>query len=76
MVSPAVEESARRLAGQLKTVKVNVDKASGTARRFGVQGVPTLLILRAGREVSRQVGALPAAALQQWVTRHLDTTPA
>jgi thioredoxin 2 len=75
MVSPAVEDAARRLAGRLKTVKVNVDEASATARRFGVQGVPTLLMLQGGCEVSRQVGALPAAALQQWVTRHLEATP-
>jgi thioredoxin 2 len=76
MVSPAVEEAARRLAGRLKALKVNVDEAPGTARRFDVQGVPTLLILRAGREVGRQVGALPAAALQQWITRQLEATPA
>jgi thioredoxin 2 len=76
MVSPAIEEAAGRLAGRLKTVKVNVDEAPGTARQFGVQGVPTLLILRSGREVGRQVGALPAPALQQWITRQLEAMPA
>jgi thioredoxin 2 len=76
MVSPAVEEATRRLAGQLKTVKVNVDEAPGTSLRFGVQGVPTLLMLRAGREVGRQVGALPAPALQQWVARQLEVAQA
>jgi len=45
MVSPALEQLAREMAGQLKLVKVNVDEAPDTARRFDVQGIPTLLLL-------------------------------
>lgn len=72
-VSPAVEDIGRRLAGRLKTVKVNVDEAPAVARRLGVQGIPTLVVWRDGREVARQVGALPAAQLQRWVADHIDT---
>jgi thioredoxin 2 len=72
MVAPAVEEITRRFAGRLKTVKVNVDDAPGTARRLGVQGVPTLLIIRGSHVVGRQVGALPAPALEQWVAGQLE----
>jgi thioredoxin 2 len=75
-VSPAVEHAARSFAGQLKVLKVNVDDAPGVARRFTVRGVPTLLMLRDGAEVARQVGAVPAAALTQWVSRHLRTRAA
>jgi len=75
-VGPAVERAARSFAGQLKVVKVNVDHAAGVARRFAVQGVPTLLMLRDGDEVARLVGAVPAAALTQWVSRHLQTRAA
>jgi len=71
MVGPAVEAATRRFAGRLKTVKVNVDEAPAVAARFGVQGVPTLLILQSGREAARQVGALPATALEGWVEGHL-----
>jgi thioredoxin 2 len=66
VVAPGVEGAARTLAGHLKVVKVNVDEAPGVAERFGVQGIPTLLILRQGREVARQVGAVPPPALVRW----------
>lgn len=72
VVAPAVEEAARALAGRLKVVKVNVDDAPGVSHRFGVQGVPTLLVLRDGRTVTRQVGALPPDVLLEWVHRAVD----
>jgi thioredoxin 2 len=66
VVAPGVEQAARELAGRLKAVKVNVDEAPGVAERLRVQGIPTLLILRHGREIARQVGALPPPALVRW----------
>jgi thioredoxin 2 len=66
MVAPGVEQAAQQLAGRLKVVKVNIDEAPGVAERLGVQGIPTLLILRQGREVARQVGAVPPPALVRW----------
>jgi thioredoxin-like negative regulator of GroEL len=48
-------------------VKVNLDGASRVAERFDVRGIPTLLVLRQGRDVARQVGALPPPALVRWV---------
>ena len=66
VVAPGVERAAQELAGRLKAVKVNVDEAPRVAERFGVQGIPTLLVLRQGREVARQVGAVPPAALVGW----------
>ena len=66
IVEPGVERAAGSLAGRLKVVKVNVDQAPRTAERLGVQGIPTLLLLRDGREVARQVGAVPPPALLRW----------
>ena len=66
VVEPGVERAARSLAGRLKVVKVNVDEAPRTAERLGVQGIPTLVLLRDGREVARQVGAVPPPALLRW----------
>ena len=70
-ISPILEQAAADLAGALKVVKVNVDVASEISQRFGVQGIPTLLLLRDGREVSRQVGALPGHALRAWIDTEL-----
>ena len=67
MISPALEDVARRLRGRMKLVKVNVDDNPGTAHRFAVQGIPTLLVFRDGQLVDRSVGAQGAAQLQAWV---------
>ena len=76
MVAPAVERSSQEFAGRLKVVKVNVDRAPGISARLGVQGVPTLLLLRQGRVVARQVGALPESHLLSWVRGSLESVSA
>ena len=68
MVSPALEELARRFAGRVKLVKVDVDTAPELSRRFEVRSVPTLMVLDRGRVVARQAGAAPAPALETWLT--------
>lgn len=70
-IGPLLELAAKENAGKLKVVKVNVDNEPRLSRRFNVQGIPTMLMLRNGREVSRQVGALPKAKLQAWIGSHL-----
>jgi thioredoxin 2 len=76
MVAPAVERSSQEFAGRLKVVKVNVDEAPGISARLGVQGVPTLLLLRQGRVIARQVGALPESHLLSWLKTSLDSEAA
>ncbi len=76
MVSPLVERAAPAFAGRLKVVKVNVGEAPGVASRFGARGIPTLLLLDHGREVSRQVGAVPWQQLERWVQGALAGLPA
>ena len=72
-VSPALEQLARDLAGQLKLVKVNVDVSPQLSQRFGAQAIPTLLVLVGGQVVARQTGAAPLAALRAWVDNALAT---
>src|SRR4051812_26172248 len=71
MVSPALEQLARDLAGKVKLVKVNVDTSPQVSQRFGVQAIPTLLVLRRGQVAARQTGAVPLAALRTWVDNAL-----
>ena len=71
MVSPALEQLARDLAGQVKLVKVNVDTSPQISQRFGAQAIPTLLVLRRGQVAARQTGAAPLAALRAWVDNAL-----
>jgi thioredoxin 2 len=71
MVSPVVEELAREHAGELKVVKLNVDEAPDIAARFGVQGIPMLVVMRDGEEIDRLVGAPPPQDLRRWVDPHV-----
>jgi len=73
VIAPGVERAATELAGRLKAVKVNVDEAPEISVRFGVQGIPTLLILRDGEPVARQVGAVPPEQLLAWVRDAVDS---
>jgi thioredoxin 2 len=66
-LAPHVERASRTFAGRLKVVKVNVDEAPRTAERFGVRGVPTLLVLDHRRPPARQVEALPGNQLERWI---------
>jgi thioredoxin 2 len=59
MIAPVIEQLAAELAGRVKVGKLNVDENPQTAARFGVRSIPTLLVLKDGREVDRLVGALP-----------------
>jgi thioredoxin 2 len=70
-VSPALEQVARELAGKVKLVKVDVDKAPKLSERFSVQAVPTLLLMRDGQVKARQSGAAPARVLREWVDKAL-----
>jgi thioredoxin 2 len=68
-----VEQAASEFAGKLKVVTVSVDDAPAAVQRLGVQIVPTLVVMHHDRELARRVGALPAAALTEWLGAVLHT---
>jgi thioredoxin 2 len=78
IVAPGVEQAAERLAGRLKVVKVDIDRAQDVGGRYGVRSIPSLLVLSDGKEVARQVGAVPPPRLLQWVEQVIqqDNQPA
>jgi thioredoxin 1 len=69
MLEPVLGELAAELAGAVDFFKVDLDRSPQLALRFGVQAVPTLLFLRSGRVVDRQVGLLSKAALSERLSR-------
>jgi thioredoxin 2 len=75
-VSPALEQLAAERAGNLKLVKIDVDRAPRLSHRFTVRAVPTLLILDHGEVVSRQAGAAPIAALRSWLDKAIPENAA
>ncbi|MGO9265000.1 MAG: thioredoxin [Candidatus Binataceae bacterium] len=62
-IAPIVDELAGEYAGRLKVVKVNVDDNPMTPSRFGVRGIPNLLIIKGGEVKQQIVGAVPKAQL-------------
>ena len=72
MVSPALEELARRYAGSIKLVKVNVDASPRLSERFGVQAIPTMLIMKGRDILARQTGAAPEPVLRDWLAKVLQ----
>lgn len=75
MVSPALEQLATEKAGQLKLVKVDVDRAPKLAQRFTVRAVPTLMVLYRGEVIARQPGAAPVEALRRWLNDAIARIP-
>lgn len=70
-IAPILETLAVERAGALRIVKVNVDESPSVSARLGVQGIPTMVLFENGVEVSRQVGALPAAGIKRWIDSSL-----
>jgi thioredoxin 2 len=69
MLAPVIEELAAEMAGRVRVAKLNVDENPATAARFGVQSIPTLLLLKGGRELDRIVGVQPKAVIVQRIER-------
>lgn len=68
MIAPFVEEIARDYAGKAVVAKIDTDANPQTPMKYGILGIPTLIIFKNGREVDRIVGAAPKAA----ITKKLD----
>jgi len=66
-MAPAFEAAAAELATRVRFAKVNTDEAQALAARYGIRGIPTLILFSAGREVNRVSGALDKRSLVQWI---------
>lgn len=65
-MAPQFERAAARLEPQVRLAKVNTDDQQDLARRFGIQGIPTMILFRQGKEVARQSGAMDAGTIERW----------
>jgi thioredoxin 2 len=70
-ISPIVEQMGHDYAGRLKVVKLEIDRAYDVAKRFRVESIPLLLMLKDGHEVDRLTGAVQEDALREVVERHI-----
>ena len=73
MIAPALEEIANDLGGKVTVAKLNIDENPDTPGRYGVRGIPTMLLFKGGQPVAQKVGAAPRSQIQQWLESNLDT---
>jgi thioredoxin 2 len=69
MIAPVIEELATRMAGRVRVAKLNVDENPMTAARFNLRSIPTLLVLKGGREIDRMVGVQPKEEIARRLER-------
>ncbi|MFW6056938.1 MAG: thioredoxin [Chloroflexota bacterium] len=72
MVAPVIEELAKDYAGKVTFAKLDVDKNPATARKFGIQSIPTILFFKDGKMVEQKIGAMPKAMLEPIVKKHAE----
>ena len=66
-IAPALEEIAGDLAGRVTVAKLNIDENPETPTKYGVRGIPTLMLFKDGQLAATKVGALPKSQLAEWV---------
>lgn len=71
MVSPILAELAAQYDGKIKIVKMNVDDSPNTATKYGIRGIPTLILFHGGEEVDKIVGAAPKGRFEAFIQKHL-----
>ena len=74
-LAPVVDEVANQYHGKLKVMKMDVDKNSATPGRFGIRGIPALLIFKGGKVAEQIVGFVPKEQIDQTLSRVLTASP-
>ncbi len=67
VIAPALEEVAGSLAGKLTVAKMNIDENQQTPKKYGVRGIPTLMLFKGGQVAATKIGAMPKNKLLEWV---------
>ncbi len=73
-VSPMIDELAEQMAGRVRFAKLNVDENPATAARFKVSSIPTLLVLKDGKEVDRLIGVQPKSEIERRLQRVIGSS--
>ena len=71
MIAPYLEDVASELGERIEVIKVNIDENPLTPTRYGVRGIPTLMLFKNGELAATKVGALPRSKLLEWVQQSI-----
>ncbi|MDP2699042.1 thioredoxin TrxA [Thalassospira sp.] len=70
-IAPYLDEIAGELGGKLTIAKINIDENPTTPSKYGVRGIPTLMIFKGGEVAAMKVGALPKSQLVDWINQSI-----
>lgn len=73
MLAPTVEAVAEKYAGNARVVKLNVDDNPSVSQRYGIKGIPTLILFKNGKEEERVVGATSKDAISRMIDKHVTS---
>jgi thioredoxin 1 len=71
MIAPALEEISKELGDRITVAKLNIDDNPDAPARYGVRGIPTMILFKNGQPAATKVGAAPKSALQSWLEGQL-----
>ena len=71
-IGPALEELSDELAGKVTITKLNIDDSPETPGRYGVRGIPTMMLFKGGELVATKVGASPKSAIAAWIKSEIN----
>jgi thioredoxin 1 len=71
MIAPILDDIASEYAGRLKVAKINIDENAGTAPKYGVRGIPTLMLFKNGQVEATKVGALNKSQLTAFIDQNI-----
>src|SRR3989304_5495859 len=70
-IAPIVDEMAQEYSGRIRVTKMNVDDNPATPGRYGVRGIPTLILFKGGKVVDQLVGAVPKSQIKELIEKAL-----
>lgn len=67
MIGPALEEIATELGERITVAKINIDENPSTPTKYGVRGIPTLMLFKDGQVAATKIGAMPKSKIAEWI---------
>jgi len=71
MLAPILDQLSEEMNDKVKIVKMNIDENPETPSKFGVRGIPTMLLFKEGKQIATKVGVQPKNVLQEWINSSL-----
>jgi len=74
MIAPALDELSTELDGKVTIAKINIDENPHVPQKYGVRGIPTMMIFEGGQVAATKVGALPKSKIKEWIESSITST--